>query len=172
MRAALALGADMINDVSGFAGAASIDAVAHGAAALCVMHMRGEPSTMQQAPLYADVVDEVERFLHDRVQALCAAGVERARVVIDPGIGFGKTHEHNLRLLRALPRFAAGGWPVLVGVSRKSTIGRLTGRDVDHRLAGSVAAALAAARAGAAILRVHDVAETRDALAVWEAIGS
>ena len=170
MRAALALGADMINDVEGFRSQAAIDAVAGGRAALCVMHMLGDPSTMQHAPVYRDVVSQVHAFLHDRVQRLGEAGVSPARVVLDPGIGFGKTQEDNLRLLRALPALCASGRPVLVGVSRKSLIGHLTGRPVDERLAGSLAAMLAAAARGARILRVHDVAASRDALAVWQAI--
>lgn len=172
MRAALALGADMINDVAGFGAPGAVEAVAGGDAGLCVMHMLGEPGTMQDAPDYRNVVAEVAAFLDDRVRVLLRAGVDPARVVIDPGIGFGKTHADNLRLMRALPRLAATGYPVLIGVSRKSLIGRLTGRDADGRLAGSIAAALAAARAGASIIRVHDVAQTRDALAVWAEIGS
>jgi len=170
MRAALALGADMINDVEGFRSRAAIDAVAGGRAALCVMHMLGDPSTMQHAPVYRDVVSQVHGFLQDRLQRLGEAGVSPARVVLDPGIGFGKTQEDNLRLLRALPALCAAGRPVLVGVSRKSLIGHLTGRPLDERLAGSLAAMLAAAARGARILRVHDVAASRDALAVWQAI--
>jgi dihydropteroate synthase len=171
MRAMLALGADMINDVAGFGTPDARAAVAASGAACCVMHMRGDPSTMQQAPHYADVVEEVRDLLAARVRALGDAGVERSRIVVDPGIGFGKTLAHNLRLLAALPRLVELGLPVLVGVSRKSMIGALTGREVSRRLAGSVAAMLAAVARGAAIVRVHDVAESRDALAVWRAIG-
>jgi dihydropteroate synthase len=170
MRAAIAAGADMINDVEGFRSAEAVDAVARTKAGCCAMHMLGEPSTMQDAPVYRDVVSEVRDWLYGRQQALVAAGVDLRRVVLDPGIGFGKTQEDNLRLLRALGRIRELGSPVLVGVSRKSLIGHLTGRPVAERLAGSLAAALAAAARGAAILRVHDVAATRDALAVWNAI--
>lgn len=170
MRAALAAGADMINDVGGFRAPGAIEAVAAGSAALCVMHMLGEPATMQAAPAYRDVVDEVRKFLAQRVDALQAAGVGRDRLVVDPGIGFGKTQADNLRLLRALDRLAALGAPVLVGVSRKSLIGQLTGQPVDRRLAGSLGGALAAVARGARILRVHDVAATQDALAVWWAV--
>jgi len=171
MRAAIAAGADMINDVEGFRSPESISAVCDSAIACCVMHMLGEPSTMQQAPGYRDVVSEVDEWLHGRTQALRLAGVEASRIAIDPGIGFGKTLEDNLRLLRDLPRLAGHGFPVLVGVSRKSLIGALTGRPVGERLAGSLAAMLAAVARGARIVRVHDVAATRDALAVWNAIG-
>lgn len=172
MHETLALGADMINDVAGFREPGAIEAVAAGSAGLCVMHMLGEPSTMQRAPGYRDVVAEVSAFLRERVAALLRAGVDRSRIVVDPGIGFGKTHDDNLALMRALPVLGVGGLPVLIGLSRKSMIGRITGREPEGRLAGSVAGALAAARAGAAIVRVHDVAETRDALEVWKAIGS
>ncbi|HMN63456.1 MAG TPA: dihydropteroate synthase [Burkholderiaceae bacterium] len=170
MRAAIGHGADMINDVFALREEGAIDAVRDSACAVCLMHMRGEPATMQQAPVYAEVVSEVEQFLEARVDALRAAGVARERIVVDPGIGFGKTLRHNLLLLGALDELAAAGQPVLVGVSRKSMIGDLTGRPADGRLAGSLAAMLAAVARGAAIVRVHDVAETRDALRVWRAI--
>ena len=170
MRAALAAGADMINDVGGFRASGAVAAVAAGSAALCVMHMLGEPATMQTAPAYDDVVADVQQFLAQRLRVLQAAGVAHERLVVDPGIGFGKTQADNLRLLRSLDRLAALGVPVLVGVSRKSLIGQLTGRPVDQRLAGRIAGALAAAARGARILRVHDVAATRDALAVWQAV--
>lgn len=170
MRAALAAGADMINDVGGFRASGAVAAVAAGSAALCVMHMLGEPATMQTAPAYDDVVADVQQFLAQRLRVLQAAGVAHERLVVDPGIGFGKTQADNLRLLRSLDRLAALGVPVLVGVSRKSLIGQLTGRPVDQRLAGSIGGALAAAARGARILRVHDVAATRDALAVWQAV--
>ena len=171
MQAVLDAGADMINDVAGFRAPGAVQAVAAGQAGLCVMHMLGEPSTMQQAPVYRDVVAEVGAFLQHRAQALIAAGVEHGRITLDPGIGFGKTLEHNLQLMRGLPTLAAAGFPLLLGLSRKSMIGQLTGRGVDQRAAGSVAAALAAVHRGASIVRVHDVAQTRDALAVWRAIG-
>ncbi len=170
MRAVLEAGADMINDVSGFRDPAAIGVVAPSACAVCVMHMQGEPSTMQHAPVYRDVVREVKRMLYGRIEALAAAGVARERCVIDPGIGFGKTPSHNVALLRALGELTALGVPVMVGVSRKSLIGALTGRPTGDRLAGSVAAALAAIEAGARIVRVHDVAATRDAIAVWQAL--
>ena len=170
MREVLAAGADMINDIAGFATPAAIEAVAASRCGLCVMHMQGEPGTMQQAPVYVDVVAEVQDWLRERVVALGAAGVEATRIVLDPGIGFGKTVDHNLQLLEALDEFAVFGMPLLIGVSRKSLIGALTGRPVDGRLAGSLAAALAAVARGAKIVRVHDVPETRDALRVWQAI--
>lgn len=180
MRRALDLGADMINDVSGFADPQAIAAVADRPAALCVMHMAGDPRTMQNDPSYFDVVAEVGAWLGGRVAALAGAGVARERLVLDPGIGFGKRLAHNLALLRALPELAdvagralapAARLPVLVGLSRKSLVGELTGRPPDARLAGSLAAAIAAVARGAAIVRVHDVAATRDALAVWSALG-
>ncbi|HYF57339.1 MAG TPA: dihydropteroate synthase [Burkholderiaceae bacterium] len=170
MRAVLDAGADMINDVAGFRTAEAIDAVRGGRAACCVMHMLGEPSTMQRAPVYRDVVGEVAAWLAERTAALQHAGVDRARIVLDPGFGFGKTLEHNLALLARLGETAPPDVPVLVGVSRKSMVGALTGRPVEGRLAGSLAAMLAAVARGARIVRVHDVAETRDALAVWAAV--
>lgn len=170
MRAALEHGADLINDIDALQASGALDAVRASDCAVCLMHMQGEPGTMQQAPHYDDVVGEVEDFLAGRVSAAVEGGIDRDRIVIDPGIGFGKTLRHNLQLLGALDELAALGLPVLVGVSRKSMIGVLTGRDVDHRLAGSLSAMLAAVLRGARIVRVHDVAETRDALRVWQAI--
>jgi dihydropteroate synthase len=170
MRAVLDEGADMINDVAGFRTEAAIDAVRGSTAACCAMHMRGDPLTMQQAPVYRDVVLEVRDWLVARVAALQHAGVARPRIVVDPGIGFGKTLEHNLALLARLPEASPPGVPVLIGVSRKSMLGAITGRPVDERLPGSLAAMLAAVARGARIVRVHDVAATRDALAVWGAI--
>jgi dihydropteroate synthase len=171
MRAALDAGADMINDVAGFRAPGALEAVAGSRAGLCAMHMLGEPSTMQRAPVYRDVVAEVGAFLEARLLALVAAGVDPERVTLDPGIGFGKDLQHNLTLLRELPVLASRlGRPLLLGVSRKSMLGQLTGREVGQRVAGSVAAALACVHRGAAIVRVHDVAETKDALAVWRAI--
>jgi len=170
MRAVLDCGADMINDVCGFGSAEAIEAVRGGTAACCVMHMLGDPLTMQQAPAYRDVVGEVRAFLAERAVALEHAGVDRSRIVVDPGFGFGKTLEHNLALLARLPELLADGRPVLVGVSRKSMIGALTGRSVGERLPGSLAAMLAAVGRGARIVRVHDVAPTCEALAVWNAI--
>jgi len=169
MVAALAAGADMINDINAFRAPGAIDAVADGTAGLCLMHMRGEPRTMQQDPRYDDVVGEVMAFLDERVAALEAAGAVRERIVLDPGFGFGKRTVHNYALLRELERFSAGGLPVLAGMSRKSMLGAVTGREVGERLAASVAAALIAVQRGAAIVRVHDVAPTLDALKVWQA---
>ena len=167
MRVALAAGATMINDVSALRAPGAVEAVAGTDASVCLMHMQGEPRTMQQAPRYADVVGEVTAFLAARIDVCVAAGIDRGRIVIDPGFGFGKRLEDNLALARALPELAKLA-PVLAGFSRKSMIGAMTGRAATgDRLAGSVAAALWAARHGAAILRVHDVAATRDALAVW-----
>lgn len=170
MRAVLDEGADMINDVAGFSSPAAIEAVRAGSAACCAMHMLGDPLTMQQAPVYRDVVGEIRDWLAARVRALQHSGVDRSRIVVDPGIGFGKTLEHNLALLARLSELPADGVPVLVGVSRKSMLGAITGRAVGERLPGSLAAMLAAVARGARIVRVHDVAATRDALSVWRAI--
>jgi dihydropteroate synthase len=167
MRAALAAGASMINDVCGLTAPGAIEAVAAADAGVCLMHMQGDPRTMQQAPSYADVVAEVRAFLVARAAACEAAGIARDRIVLDPGFGFGKTLAHNLALLTGLPALAATGYPVLAGLSRKASLGEITGRAVDERLAASLAAALAAVARGATLLRVHDVRETRDALAVW-----
>lgn len=167
--AALEAGAVLVNDVSAGADPAMLPLVADRGAAVCLMHMRGEPRTMQDDPRYGDVVGEVMAFLEARLQAAVDAGVPEAHVLLDPGIGFGKTLEHNLALLRALPRIAAIGRPVVVGVSRKGFVGQLTGREVVDRLPGSLGAALAAVDAGAAVVRVHDVAATVDALTVFQA---
>jgi dihydropteroate synthase len=172
MRAALELGADIINDVRSLQRPGAVDVVAaHERAGVCLMHMRGEPATMQSLAVYDDVVAEVARFLGERAALLAARGIARDRVVLDPGIGFAKTVEHNLALLRRQPELLALGYPLLAGWSRKSTLGALTGRPVDERLPASVAAALAAVQRGARIVRVHDVAATVDALKVWEAGG-
>jgi dihydropteroate synthase len=170
MRAAVAAGAGMINDVYALRRAGALEAAASSGAALCLMHMQGEPRTMQAEPRYDDVAAEVEAFLLERAAACEALGVPAARIVLDPGFGFGKTLDHNLELLRALPRLVAHGHPVLAGLSRKSMLGALTGRGVGDRLAASVTAAVLAVQAGAAIVRVHDVAQTRDALAVLGAV--
>jgi dihydropteroate synthase len=170
MRAALELGTDIVNDVRALQRPGALDAVAvHPHAGLCLMHMRGEPGQMQLAPHYADVVAEVRAFLAGRVAAAMAAGIGRERLVIDPGIGFGKTAAHNLALLQRQAELAPEGLPLLVGWSRKSTLGVITGRPVGQRLAASVAAALAAVQRGASVVRVHDVAATVDALKVWRA---
>jgi len=170
MRRVLELGVDMINDISGFRESGAIQAVAQSQAALCVMHMQGQPHTMQQAPHYDDVVMEVREFLRGRVQALRQAGIAANRLLLDPGFGFGKTVDHNYTLLARLPELFFDETPWLIGVSRKSMIGHVTGREPSARLAGSLAAALAGVAHGAAIVRVHDVAQTRDALAVWQAV--
>jgi len=167
MRAALAAGATMINDVRALQAPGALEAVRNSDCAVCLMHMQGEPRSMQDAPQYGDVLQEVYDFLAARIAACGAAGVARDRLYIDPGFGFGKTLEHNLALLRGLPRLAELA-PVLVGVSRKRMLGEITGRPVDERLAGSIAAALRAVEKGAAIVRVHDVAATVDALKIWE----
>ena len=172
MRAALEAGADLINDVNGFRAPGAVEAVREGDAALCVMHMQGEPRTMQADPQYRDVVGEVAAFLDERVATLCAAGVARERIVLDPGFGFGKTLAHNLALFAHMDRLGSAGLPVLAGVSRKSMLGAITGRPVDQRLGASVAAALLAVQKGARIVRVHDVADTVDALKVLEAVQS
>jgi len=166
-RACVESGASIINDVSGFSDPAMVEAALSCDAGLVVMHMLGEPGTMQLEPVYDDVVAEVRDYLVDRALSLESAGVARERIAIDPGIGFGKTLEHNLALLRALPELAAFGYPVLVGVSRKRFIGTLTGEeDPARRLGGSVAAAAWAVEHGASIVRVHDVLETVQAVAV------
>ncbi len=170
MRAAIAAGAAMINDVSALAAPGAIDVVAGTHAGVCLMHMQGEPRTMQRAPRYVDVAGEVREFLVARARACERAGIAPDRIVIDPGFGFGKTLAHNLALLRALPALAATGYPVLVGLSRKSSLGKITGRPAGDRLAASLAAALAAVARGASLVRVHDVRETVDALTVWRAI--
>jgi dihydropteroate synthase len=170
MRAALDAGAAMVNDVRALQAPGAIEVAAASDAAVCLMHMQGEPATMQRAPAYADVVAEVRAFLARRAQACIDAGIAADRIAVDPGFGFGKTVAHNLALLRDLGEIAGLRYPVLVGVSRKGMLGAITGRDVGDRLAGSVAAALAAALRGARILRVHDVAATVDALAVWNAV--
>jgi len=171
MRAALAAGAAMINDVEALRAPGALEVLAASDAAVCLMHMQGEPATMQQSPHYEDVVAEVLAWLGSRVAACRAAGIGGDRLVVDPGFGFGKTIAHNLALLRNLERFGELGLPVLAGLSRKGMLGALTGRPVGQRAHASVAAALAAASRGAAILRVHDVAATVDALKVWVAAG-
>jgi len=173
MRAAVAAGAGFINDVFALRRDGALDAAADLKVPVCLMHMQGEPRTMQQAPHYDDVVSDVRRFLAERIFACEMSGIDKKRIVADPGFGFGKTLEHNLALLRALDQFAALGVPLLVGLSRKGMIGTLTGRENPaDRAAGSAAAALLAAQKGAAIVRVHDVAATRDALAVWQGVAS
>ena len=173
MAAALARGADIINDIKALRSPGAVDVVAaHPRCGVCLMHMRGTPESMQASPAYDDdVVQEVSRFLSARAQALEVRGVAAERIVLDPGIGFGKSVEHNLELLRRQQELLSLGRPLLVGWSRKSTLGAITGRDVTQRLAASLAAALAAVQRGARIVRVHDVAATVDALRVWQAAG-
>jgi len=170
MREVLAAGADMINDINGFRSEGALEAVRASDCALCIMHMLGNPATMQLEPHYADVNGEVRDFLLARAAACIQAGIAQDRICIDPGFGFGKTVEHNLDLLGNLGQLAATGFPVLAGLSRKSAIGAVTGRPVDQRLAGSLAAMLAAVARGARIVRVHDVAASVDALKVWQAV--
>jgi dihydropteroate synthase len=169
MRAVLDFGASMINDVEALQAPGALEAVAKSDCAVCLMHKKGDPATMQRDPHYDDVVGEVKDFLKQRVESAVAAGVARQRIVVDPGFGFGKTVEHNLELLRRLGDFRSLHVPLLAGLSRKSTLGKLTGRPVEERLAGSLAMALLALQGGATILRVHDVKETRDVIGVWEA---
>lgn len=172
MAAVLRHGADIVNDINALQAPGALDAVAaHASCGVCLMHMRGTPASMQQGPQYDDVVDEVAAFLRGRAAAVSERGVAPERVVLDPGIGFGKSVAHNIELLRRQRELLALGRPLLVGWSRKSTLGAITGRDVAQRQFASVAAALAAVQSGARIVRVHDVAATVDALKVWQAAG-
>jgi dihydropteroate synthase len=168
MKAALEVGASMINDVQALQAPGALEAVRAGDCAVCLMHMKGEPATMQQDPQYTDVVGEVRDFLRQRTDACIAAGIARERITVDPGFGFGKTLGHNLTLLKHLRDLS--GLPVLAGLSRKSSLGKITGRPAGERLAPSLAMALVALQNGASILRVHDVRETRDVVAVWQAL--
>ena len=173
MRAAVVAGAGMVNDVFGLRRGGALDAVAELGVPAVLMHMQGEPRTMQADPRYGDVVGEVHRFLAERIFAAEMAGIPKKNIVVDPGFGFGKNAQHNLQLLAQLRRFTELGVPVLAGLSRKKTIGDLSGRaDPRDRVFGSVAAHLVAAQNGAAILRVHDVAATVDALKVWNAVAA
>jgi dihydropteroate synthase len=169
--AALALGASIINDVTALRGdPAMTKVVAESGAGVVLMHMQGTPATMQHAPRYGDVTAEVLAFLEDRVRWCESQGIPRARIAVDPGIGFGKTFEHNLELLQRLDRFATLGCVVLVGTSRKGFLGTLTGRDVHGRAVASAVSSLAACVAGARVVRVHDVQAMNDALSVWTAV--
>jgi dihydropteroate synthase len=170
MREALAAGAGLVNDVSALRAPGALEAVAGTECAVCLMHMRGEPRTMQSEPVYADVVNDIKAFLDVRVQACRAAGIAADRIAIDPGFGFGKTVSHNVELLRRLGEFTGAGLPVLVGLSRKSMIAVLAGRAVGDRLAGSVALAALAVANGASIVRAHDVAATVDAVRIAAAV--
>ncbi|MGA8049837.1 MAG: dihydropteroate synthase [Burkholderiales bacterium] len=168
MGEALARGASMINDIEALSAPGALEAVASSDCAVCLMHKQGDPASMQLAPRYGDVVPEVRDYLAARIASACAAGISRERIVADPGFGFGKTPAHNLALLKRLPELAQLGVPLLAGWSRKSSLGAITGRAVEERLAASLAAALLALLGGARILRVHDVKETRDVVLVWE----
>ncbi|MEW6132308.1 MAG: dihydropteroate synthase [Pseudomonadota bacterium] len=170
MQAAIRAGAAMVNDVMALREPGAIEAVAGADVAVCLMHMQNDPQTMQAAPHYDDVIAEVRDFLARRIAACEAAGIERCRLVVDPGFGFGKTLAHNLVLLKNLHKLTDLGVPVLAGMSRKSMLGALTGKPVDQREYAGVAAHLAAVARGAAIVRVHDVAAMKDALKVWEAV--
>jgi dihydropteroate synthase len=173
MRAAIAAGAGMVNDVYALRRDGALDAVATLGVPVVLMHMQGEPRSMQEAPVYDDVVADVHRFLAERIFAAEMAGIAKKNIMVDPGFGFGKTSAHNLLLLAQLERFTELGVPLMAGLSRKKTIGELTGRSDPHdRVHGSVAAALIAAQRGAKLLRVHDVAATVDALAVWHAVAT
>jgi len=173
MRAALDQGASMINDVEALTAPGATDAVASSECAVCLMHKKGDPATMQRDPHYDDVVVEVLTFLENRMKAAVEAGIARDRIVLDPGFGFGKTLQHNMTLLRNLERFKSLGAPILAGWSRKSSLGEITGRPVltneAERLPASLAMALLSLQCGATILRVHDVKETRDVVEVWRA---
>jgi len=170
MRAALVAGASMVNDINALQAPQALAMLAASDAAICLMHKQGKPDNMQLAPQYADVVSEVLAFLRSRVLATQAAGIARERIVCDPGFGFGKTLVHNLSLLKNIALFAELGVPILAGLSRKSMLGAITGRDAGQRQSASVAAALLAVQGGAAIVRVHDVRETVDVLKVWSAV--
>lgn len=170
MRAAVAAGVGMINDVYALRLEGAPSMAASLSVPVCLMHMQGEPRVMQDNPVYADVVAEVKQFLLQRADECEKQGIKRHNIVLDPGFGFGKTLQHNIDLFRALPELVATGYPLLVGVSRKAMIGKITGRDMGDRISGSVTAAVLAALAGAAIVRVHDVAETCDALKVVTAL--
>lgn len=170
MRAAVAAGAGLINDICALTQDGALEAAAALGVPVILMHMQGEPRTMQDAPHYDDVVGQVRSFLADRLFACELAGIPKARLVVDPGFGFGKNLDHNLHLLARLDAFADLGVPLLAGLSRKRMLGEITGRDVGDRVAGSVAAHLIAAQRGAMLLRVHDVAPLRDALALWQAL--
>jgi dihydropteroate synthase len=170
MRAAVAAGAGLINDVSALYSPGAIEAAAGLGVAVCLMHMRGEPRTMQAAPQYDDVVADIISYLERRVTACEAAGIGRDRLLLDPGFGFGKTLVHNLELLARLGEFGSLGLPLLVGLSRKSMLGMVTGRPVEERMPASVAAAVMAVERGARVVRVHDVGPTVDALRLWCAV--
>lgn len=169
-REAARAGVDMLNDIRALTEPQALETAAELALPVCLMHMQGTPQTMQQAPHYDDLLDDVADFLNQRIFACLQAGIEQSHIILDPGFGFGKTVEHNFALLKHLNAFVASGFPVLAGLSRKSMIGAVTNQPVEKRLIGSVAGALLAAQNGAKILRVHDVEATADALKVWQAM--
>lgn len=170
MNSVLQAGASMINDITGFTNPKSIDVISKYECGLCVMHMQGTPQTMQTNPVYSDLITDIYDFLQKQCGKLEQAGIKQQRIVLDPGFGFGKTQAQNYQLLRSMPNAIPNGYPWLVGISRKSMIGHVTGRDVKNRLAGSLVAAIAAVQRKAAIVRTHDVQETVDAIKVWQAI--
>jgi len=170
MQAAITAGANMVNDINALQSEAASVIIASSDVAVCLMHKQGDPQTMQEQPFYNDVVTEIREFLQTRIEAAEAAGISRERIVIDPGFGFGKTLAHNLALLRKLDKLAELGVPVMAGLSRKSMLGVLTGRNVGERLPASLAAALIAVQRGASIVRVHDVRETVDLFKIWNAV--
>ncbi len=170
MREAAGAGAGLLNDVRALTRDGALEAAAGTGLPICLMHMQGEPGTMHLAPHYVDVVAEVDAYLRGRVEACERQGIARARLLLDPGFGFGKSVVHNMQLLQGLPRLAALGLPLVVGLSRKSLIGKLLGRDVEQRLPASLALAVLAAERGAAVIRTHDVAATADAVAMWVAL--
>ncbi len=170
MRAAVNAGASMINDVYALRQDGAVEAASELGVAVCLMHMQGEPGTMQENPGYQDIPGDILDFLSKRITACRDAGIDDEKIVIDPGFGFGKTHEHNVRLLASLDRFQELGMPLLVGLSRKSTLGALTGKDVEERLPAGIAAAILAVERGAHIVRTHDVDETIDALKIASAV--
>lgn len=172
MTASAEAGAGLLNDIRSFHREGALLAAVSSGLPVCIMHMQGDPQTMQNKPAYESVVDEVMDFLLTRSDELQAAGIPKDQILFDPGYGFGKTPEHNLQLIRRLPEIVAAGYPVLAGLSRKSVIGHVLNRKVDERLAGSVSAALLAAQSGAKILRVHDVEETVDVLKFWQAVAA
>lgn len=171
MRESIRAGADLMNDIAAFRLPGALEAVSESNVALCVMHMQGEPGTMQAAPQYGDVFVEVRDFLRSRVQVLQDHGVSPDRILLDPGFGFGKTLDHNLVLLDRLEQFGSEGYPILVGMSRKTMLGAITGRDVDERVVAGAAAAFLAIQRGARIIRTHDVGATRDVVRLWTALG-
>ncbi|MDD4910812.1 MAG: dihydropteroate synthase [Sideroxydans sp.] len=170
MQAALAAGACIVNDVNALQAEGALDVVVKSNAAVCLMHKQGAPQTMQDSPIYKNVTDEVLAFLRERIAAMDNVGISHDRIIVDPGFGFGKTLAHNLELFKNLPRLSGLGMPLLAGLSRKSMLGMLTGRDVNERMVSSVTASLLAAQLGASIVRVHDVREMVDALKIWNSV--